>query len=233
MPQSLALRHSHQGTRSEGHLALRALARRYRQDGGAGHDRRPRVAATPSQRRPNRGTLGLLGYACLAVAPTPTHSLGGTADVSDTAGGARLPLPDQEALTTLVPRAIAEGGADVEELMARVRVVAFRYCRARLATYGRGISARRRRGPRRSASPFLRGCPRTRSAAAPLRRLGLLDRCLQGGRRAAAAAPGPLAVGGRAARGAGCVADTGGVSHHRFRRRPGRPADGEPASAPA
>jgi len=58
--------------------------------------------------------------------------------VRDTDGGERLPLPDQELLTTLVPRAIAEGGADVEELMSRVRVVAFRYCRARLATYAGG-----------------------------------------------------------------------------------------------
>lgn len=58
--------------------------------------------------------------------------------MSDTAGGARLPLPDQEPLTTLVPRAIARGGADAEELMSRVRVVAFRYCRARLATYAGG-----------------------------------------------------------------------------------------------
>ena len=58
--------------------------------------------------------------------------------MSDTDGSARLPLPDEEPLTTLVPRAIAEGGADVEELMSRVRVVAFRYCRARLATYAGG-----------------------------------------------------------------------------------------------
>ncbi len=58
--------------------------------------------------------------------------------MSDTDDGARLPLPDQEPLTTLVPRAIAEGGTDVEELMSRVRVVAFRYCRARLATYAGG-----------------------------------------------------------------------------------------------
>lgn len=58
--------------------------------------------------------------------------------MSSTDGRARLPLPDQEPLTTLVPRAIADGGADAEELMSRVRVVAFRYCRARLATYAGG-----------------------------------------------------------------------------------------------
>jgi len=58
--------------------------------------------------------------------------------VSDTDGAARLPLPDEESLATLVPRAVVEGGEDVEELMCRVRVVAFRYCRARLATYAGG-----------------------------------------------------------------------------------------------